>query len=77
MAVMLDGDIVYLRGECRVEDAETLLSLLQQDTARQVDLSAVRHIHAAVLQVLLRCRPRLSGSATDRFVNLWLEPLLI
>ena len=40
MSVRLEGAVIRLEGECRVEDAEALLSLLQEDAGRVVDLTA-------------------------------------
>jgi hypothetical protein len=76
MSVSLDADTIHLQGDCRVEDAEPLLTLLQTAPHRTVDLRAVTHLHAAVVQVLLAMRPAMVGSAADPFVRIWLAPLL-
>jgi hypothetical protein len=76
MSVALDEDIIRLSGACRVEDAETLLVVLQFNPGRRVDISDVTHLHAAVVQVLLAFRPKLSGVSPDLFVENWLAPLL-
>jgi hypothetical protein len=76
MSVAVEGEVVYLRGECRVEDAEPLLALLQAVPGRPLDLSGAGHLHAAVLQLLLAFRPPLVGSAADDFTARWLMPLL-
>ena len=66
MSVALFDGRVRLEGECRVEDAETLLTLLQSDPGRVVDVTGVRHVHAAVLQVLMALRPRIDGITRGR-----------
>jgi hypothetical protein len=76
MSVAVEGEVVYLRGECRVEDAEPLLALLQSAPGRLVDLSGTGHLHAAVVQLLLAFRPPLAGPAADDFTARWLMPLL-
>lgn len=76
MSATVDGEIIRLSGACRVEDAETVLSLILSGRDRAVDVSAVTHLHAAVLQVLLAYRPRLVGAPADRFVQNCLPPLL-
>jgi hypothetical protein len=76
MSVHLDGKIIRLDGACPVEDAETLLGLLQLAPGRLVDMSAAEHLHAAVVQVLLAFRPPVSGAPADAFVVAWLAPLL-
>ena len=55
MTVRLEHDVVHLEGPCPVEDAEMLLSHLQADRSRPVDISRCLSLHAAVLQVLLTC----------------------
>jgi hypothetical protein len=76
MSVELDGERIRLTGPCRVEDAETLLVLLQSDRMRPVDVAGATNLHAAVLQVLLAFRPNLVGSPHDAFIEQWLMPLL-
>ncbi len=76
MSVRLDGPVIRLEGACRVEDAEPLLSFLQEEPGRVVDLSAAGGLHAAVVQVLLALRPPLAGPPGDPFTAHWLAPLL-
>lgn len=76
MTIRVDGAVIHLLGECRVEDAEPLLAALQAGTATCVDLSAAGHLHAAVFQVLLALRPPLTGLPRDPFTAKWLVPLL-
>ena len=77
MSVHLDGDTVVLEGVCRVEDAEPLLRWLQAEPGRIVDLSAVEHLHAAVLQVLMAFRPSLKGVPKDEFLRSVVMPALL
>jgi hypothetical protein len=76
MSVALDGNIVRLTGECRVEDAEPLLSLLQGNRSRIVDLSEAGYLHTALVQVLLAASPTMRGSSLDPFIRGWIQPLL-
>ncbi|MBV1800348.1 hypothetical protein [Siccirubricoccus sp. G192] len=76
MSVRLDGPVICLEGECRVEDTEPLLAALQGGPGRVVDLSGAGPLHAAIVQVLLALRPPLSGPARDPFTARWLLPLL-
>jgi hypothetical protein len=77
MSVSLDGNIVRLHGDCPVEDAETLMRLLQAAVDPDVSLAEVRILHTAVLQVLLALRPKLVGPVRDPFISRWLAPLLM
>jgi hypothetical protein len=77
VSVVLDGATIRLTGDCGVEEAELLLSLLLPDPGRRVDLSGVRRLHSSLFQVLLCLRPTLSGSPLDPFFAKWLLPLLV
>ena len=76
MSVTLSGDTIVLVGAARVEDAETLVALLQAGPRRRVDLARAGPLHTAVVQVLLALRPGLEGAAADPFTAAWLVPLL-
>ena len=76
MTATAEGGIIRLSGVCRVEDAETVLSMILSGPGRAVDVGAVTHLHAAVLQVLLAHRPPLVGAPADLFVRNCLTPLL-
>lgn len=77
MSVRLDGNIIVLEGQCRVEDAEPLLGWLQADMSRVVDMTDAEHLHAAVLQVLMALRPSVMGAGKDAFIRNWIVPTLI
>ncbi|WP_426959529.1 hypothetical protein [Muricoccus radiodurans] len=76
MSVRLEGSVIRIEGEARVEDAEALVSLLRDGAGRSVDLTAAGPLHAAVVQVLMALRPPLLGPAGDPFTARWLLPLL-
>ncbi|WP_395671790.1 hypothetical protein [Phenylobacterium sp.] len=61
MSVRRGDGFIHLEGDCRVEEAETLLQLLQADPAASVDISQCRHLHGAVAQVLLVFGPAVTG----------------
>ena len=76
MSARLDGNIILLEGQCRVEDAEPLLGWLQADSSRVVDLTDAEHLHAAVFQILMVLRPPIREGEKDAFVHDWLIPIL-
>jgi hypothetical protein len=76
MSVRWDGSLIRLIGDCRVEDAEALVTMLQTHGGAPVDLSEAAQIHTAVVQVLLAATPALRGTSRDSFVRTWIEPLL-
>lgn len=75
MTVRFEDGAIRIIGDCPVEEAELLLSLLQAHDA-PVDLSRCGRLHAAPFQVLLALRPALSGSPADAFVRDRLQPIL-
>ena len=49
-----------LTGHCTVEEGEPVLAWLLATPGARLDLSACEHLHAAVLQVLLVARPKIT-----------------
>ena len=76
MTVRLDGQTIYLSGECRVEDAEPLVGLLVGSSSVQVDVSGAEGLHTAVIQVLIAFKPTLIGRPANPFLQDWVIPLL-
>lgn len=80
MSVRAEGAVIRIEGEARVEEAETLLSLLRAAPGRphewSLDLAAAGPLHAAVVQVLLALRPPIAAPPSDPFTARWLLPLL-
>jgi hypothetical protein len=74
MTVRLSGDRIHILGPGLIEDAESLVALLQANRARSVDLAAAGVLHTALVQVLLAFRPRLTGLPDDPFFKMWLMP---
>jgi len=72
MTVRLVDEVIHLEGTCLVEEAEALLALVQAGPDRPVDLASCRHLHGAVLQVLLAFRPRIQGHSEDPFIRDWI-----
>ncbi|MDQ7039315.1 MAG: hypothetical protein Q9M35_00045 [Rhodothermus sp.] len=56
-----------------VEEAEPLLSWLQDHPRGQVNLKDCQHLHTACLQVLLAARPRIRVMPSDPDLRRWLE----
>lgn len=71
-----DGDIVVLDGVCAVEDAETLLQILQATPGAIVDWTQCRQLHTAVLQVIMASGSAPVGPCGDVWVQQWLAPKL-
>jgi hypothetical protein len=68
-----DDGTILLEGDCAVEDAESLLRLLQATPAGPVDWTRSQGLHTAVLQVILAARPTLRGRCGDLWVAEWIN----
>jgi hypothetical protein len=77
MTIRLEGSVIHLEGYCHVEEAETLLTLLQAENARILDLAACDHLHAALVQVILALRPPVRNGCSDAFLRRWILPDLL
>lgn len=76
MTVVLEAEMIRLRGDCPVGDAEALVTLLQDVPGRVVDLTGAGTLHTAVVQVLLALQPQVLVPAGNPFVDRWIAPLL-
>ena len=74
MTICRVGDRIVLEGDCYLEEAETLMGLLED--AQIVDWSKCRYLHSAVLQVLLSFRPAIIGVPEDVFLANWISTAL-
>jgi hypothetical protein len=63
-----DGTI-ELEGDCPVEDAESLLRLLHADPTANIDWTACRRVHTAVLQVIIAAGTTPWGPCGDVWID--------
>jgi hypothetical protein len=68
-----DDGTILLEGVCPVEDAESLLQLLQATPEARLDWTRSNHLHTAVVQVILATRPALVGRCGDPWVAEWVN----
>ena len=72
MSVRLDeGGTIRLEGNCPVEEAESLLALLQAHPNAAVDWSECQRLHTSLVQVLLAASPEIQGTCADSFISQW------
>jgi hypothetical protein len=76
MPLRAEAEALCLEAECGVEEAPALLAQLAVPLPPGVDLRACTHLHTALLQVLLACRPRVVAPPDDAFLASWLMPVL-
>ncbi len=65
MAIRYLKKYAALEGVVAVDDAEALRDWLLRQEVPAVHLGKCEHVHAAVLQVLLALRPRLTAPPAD------------
>lgn len=68
-------------GEVSAEEAESFLQFLlekavEKESAVQLDLEECKHVHGAVLQVLLKARPPITKWPRDEDLRNWLRSAL-
>ena len=76
MSVVNTGSVIVLSGDCGVEEAETLLNLIQSHPDLAVDISGAGSVHTALWQILLALSPVLVGEPPDPFVRQWIIPAI-
>ncbi len=76
MSVRRDGSVIYLEGDCSVEQAEPLAGYLESETGLRVDVSQCRRLHSALVQALLRFKPEIEGVSEDSFIRNMITPAL-
>jgi len=76
MSVQLADGMIRLDGDCPVEDAETLLALLQEHQSASVSLRHCTRLHLATAQVLLAAGRPIAEPPAEPFLRDHLLPLL-
>jgi hypothetical protein len=74
--VASSAGVIELSGQCGVEDAEALQRELLAAPAAPISWDNCRHLHAAVLQVLLAAKPLVQGAPSSPFLKAHVAPLL-
>lgn len=77
MSVAFAADSIRLTGDCSVEEAETLLALLQENATASIDIKDCGRLHMAVMQVLLAAARPVRGDPANAFVREWLVPQML
>jgi hypothetical protein len=76
MPIEFKKNRAIFRDEVSVEEAEGLLEWLQNRPTAKADLSALSHLHTAILQVLMIAKTSISSWPKNAELLAWLEPLL-
>lgn len=76
MSIEMKKKVLVLRDTVSVEEAEGLLSWLQQHPKVKVNLSGCVHLHAAALQVLMAAKNSIAAWPDNVDLRVWLEAAL-
>lgn len=76
MSLSIDGDVIHIKGHCRVEDAEALVVCLRKNSQVRLDLTDCESLHAAVVQAILAFGVIVAGEPRDGFLRDLLTPAL-
>jgi len=76
MSVLLKDGSIVLTGDCGVEEAETLIGLIQGNPGALVDVGEAGAVHTALWQVLMALAPKVTGEPRDPFIRRWIAPAL-
>lgn len=61
MAIIFKKTVAVLDDICAIEEAETLLEWLLDNPKGKVNFKQCKHIHTAILQVLMVAKPTISA----------------
>ncbi|MDQ7020097.1 MAG: hypothetical protein Q9M33_13155 [Robiginitomaculum sp.] len=76
MPIVQKSKVIVLEGKCPVDEAEPLLTWLQEHPKGKVNLSKCKHLHAALLQVLMAVKPKISSMPRDETLYAWMQSAL-
>jgi len=76
MSIVQKSKVIVLEGKCPVDEAEPLLAWLQEHPKGKVNLSKCEHLHAALLQVLMTVKPKISSMPRDAGLYTWIQSAL-
>ena len=77
MPIQFQKNVALLSDFCTVEEAEILLQWLQKHPKAKINLSACRHLHSSVLQVLMAAHLPISAWPEDVELSRWLKVALL
>ncbi|AVR98636.1 STAS domain-containing protein [Pseudoduganella armeniaca] len=76
MTMAIQDGTLACAGALTVEEAETLLQMIQTDGVVAVDLAGCEQVHAACLQVLMAARLPIAGWPLNNELARWLRAAL-
>ncbi|CAK0767440.1 conserved hypothetical protein [Gammaproteobacteria bacterium] len=76
MPIQFRKNLAVLDDLCTVEEAEGLLQWLQSHTKAKVNLKDCKHLHTAVLQVLMAVHPPITAWPEDPDLARWFKVAL-
>ncbi|UXH76772.1 hypothetical protein [Roseateles amylovorans] len=75
-SIEFTGSLARFGESVGIDETESLLGWLQDREDAQLSLALCRHLHPAVLQVLMAARVPVQDWPEDAALRAWLEPVL-
>lgn len=76
MTVRHESGVIYLEGDCGVEEAEPLLQALAESPDTVVDWSACGRLHTAVVQLILSTGVPVQGPCGYLWLDHWMPRIV-
>jgi len=76
MTVRHVSGVIFLEGDCGVEEAELLLQALLENSEAEIDWRACGRLHTAVLQLILANNVRVRGPCGNAWLEKWISNLV-
>lgn len=74
MSVRQAAGVIYIEGDCGVDEAETLLNALLAAPDAKIDWSACGQLHTALIQLVLMRKGQVQSSCGNAWLRQWVSP---
>jgi hypothetical protein len=76
MTVRRVSGMIFLEGDCGVEEAEILLQALVENSDAEIDWTACGRLHTAVLQLILASNIPVRGPCGNTWLRQWISSMV-
>lgn len=76
MTVRHGSGVIFLEGDCGVEEAEPLLQALAETPSAVIDWSGCGRLHTAVVQLVLATKTPVRGPCGDPWLERWVSRMV-
>jgi len=76
MPITYTEGIAHFEGLVGIEEADTLMELIQKQKEVPIDLTHCTHLHTAIVQILMVARAPIQSWPTNAQLTMWLKTAL-